>query len=142
MPLDLFQGIQFDTSIVGSPQTLNPANDTVGAGSYAAQTLAGVDTDLVAANVKTGVTIFGVTGTYDTEATNPVVAGRMKTGDVAFVNGSKITGTGTKTITNASTTVAAGYYAATTLEAIDTDLVAGNIKLGVTIFGILGTYTL
>lgn len=38
-------------------------------------------------------------------------------------------------------TVSAGYYAATTLSAVDTDLAAGNIKPGVTIFGFAGNYT-
>lgn len=37
-------------------------------------------------------------------------------------------------------TVAAGYYYATTLSAADADLVAGNIKNGVAIFGKTGTY--
>ena len=45
----------------------------------------------------------------------------------------------TQTLSSANDTVAAGYYAATTLSAVDTDLAAGNIKSGTTIFGILGT---
>jgi hypothetical protein len=49
-------------------------------------------------------------------------------------------GAGTKTLNPANDTVAAGYYEATTLSAIDTDLAVGNIKSGVTIFGFLGTY--
>lgn len=121
-----------------SLQTLNPANDTVGAGYYAATTLSAVDADLAVGNIKTGVDVFGFTGTYDTEAVTPVVAGRMKTGDVAFVNGAKITGNGTQTLSNANDMVTAGYYAATTLSAVDTDLATGNIKAGVTIFGIAG----
>lgn len=38
-------------------------------------------------------------------------------------------------------TLRSGYYAAATLSAVDTDLAAGNIKNGVTIFGKLGGYT-
>ena len=38
-------------------------------------------------------------------------------------------------------TVNAGYYQATTLSEADADLEPGNIKIGVTIFGKLGTYT-
>lgn len=45
-------------------QTLDPANDTVSTGYYAAGTLSAVDTDLAPANIKTGVVIFGKTGTY------------------------------------------------------------------------------
>lgn len=38
-----------------------------------------------------------------------------------------------------TTAVNAGYYMATTLSAVDVDLAEGNIKTGVTIFGIAGT---
>jgi hypothetical protein len=47
----------------------------------------------------------------------------------------------TKTLSTANDTVAAGYYEATTLHAVDADLATGNIKSGVTIFGIEGTST-
>ncbi|MBW1783453.1 MAG: DUF1566 domain-containing protein [Deltaproteobacteria bacterium] len=100
------------------------------------------DADLVTGNIRSTVTIFGVPGKTEvvdtTEGTNPVVAGRMKTGDVGFVNGNKITGTGTKTLSAASKTVEAGYYDATTLDAVDPNLAEGNIKNGVTIFGVEG----
>jgi hypothetical protein len=43
-----------------------------------------------------------------------------------------------KTLSPLSLTVAEGYYAATTLDTVDADLAAGNIKAGVTIFGIAG----
>jgi len=46
-----------------------------------------------------------------------------------------------QTLSAANDTVAAGYYAATTLSLVDTDLAVGNIKPGVTIFGFAGTYT-
>ena len=100
------------------------------------------DADLVTGNIKAGTTIFGVAGDSNvvdtTEATNAIVAGRMKTDDVGFVNGAKITGNGTKTLTAANDTVPAGYYEATTLNAVDSDLAEGNIKSGVTIFGVTG----
>jgi len=43
-----------------------------------------------------------------------------------------------QTLSANSTTVNAGIYSATTLDAVDVDLVAGNIKSGVTIFGVPG----
>jgi len=50
-----------------------------------------------------------------------------------------VTGTiATQTLSAANDTVSAGYYDATTLSAVDTDLVAGNIKSGSTIFGVAG----
>jgi hypothetical protein len=47
----------------------------------------------------------------------------------------------TQTLSAASTVVNAGYYAATMLNTVDSDLAPGNIKTGVTIFGVTGTYT-
>ena len=44
-----------------------------------------------------------------------------------------------QTLSATTTVVNAGYYAATTLTAVDTDLAAGNIRTNVTIFGIAGT---
>ena len=124
-------------------QTLSPDSTTVAAGNYAATTLNAVDPDLATGNIKKDATIFGVVGKTEvvdtTEATNPVVAGRMKTGDVGFVNGNKITGTGTNTLSDANDTVAAGYYESTTLSAVDTDLTGANIVSGKTIFGKAGT---
>lgn len=100
------------------------------------------DANLVTGNIKAGVSIFGVNGKTEvvdtTDVTNPVAAERMKTGDVAFVNGNKVMGTGTKTLSDANDTVNAGYYEATTLSAVDADLVPGNIKNGVDIFGVTG----
>ncbi|GAI89665.1 unnamed protein product, partial [marine sediment metagenome] len=46
-------------------QTLNPANENVLAGYYAATTLSAVDAHLVAENIKKGVNIFGKVGTVD-----------------------------------------------------------------------------
>ena len=51
-----------------------------------------------------------------------------------------ITGTiQTRTIASTTAVISAGYYAATNLTAIDTDLTAGNILSGVTIFGVSGS---
>ncbi len=53
---------------------------------------------------------------------------------------SGITGTiATRTLSAANETVAAGYYAATTLSAVDVDLDAANIVAGKTIFGFVGS---
>ena len=46
----------------------------------------------------------------------------------------------TRTVSNATTSQSAGYYNAFNLATVDTDLVAGNIKSGVNIFGVAGTY--
>ena len=104
--------------------------------------LSSVDADLVTGNIKTGITIFGVLGSDDVQDVSEADAGvgDVKAGKTFFaVTGSKKTGTlPTETLSPVSETVAAGYYAATTLSAVDGDLITGSIKNGVTIFGIAG----
>lgn len=74
--------------------TITPgtSNQTIAAGTYltGAQTISG-DADLTAANIKKGVQIFGVTGTYTSDAN--AAAADIASGKTAYVNGSKITGT-------------------------------------------------
>lgn len=77
-----------------------------------------IDLDLIWANLKPGINIFGV------QSTMPDVP--------ANTNGSD----GSLTVT-----IPAGYAdGVETTTAVDSDLVAGNIKNGINIFGILGTY--
>lgn len=73
--------------------TITPgtSNQTIASGTYltGTQTISG-DSDLVAANIKTGVQIFSVTGSYTSDAT--AGQGDIVSGQTAYVNGSKITG--------------------------------------------------
>ena len=69
------------------------------------------------------------------------LVGEVKTASTFYAGSSALlTGSGTQTLNAANENVAAGYYAATTLSAVDGDLAVGNIKDGVTIFGFLGTF--
>lgn len=123
-------------------QTISDASTTVNAGYYAATDLTTVDPDLATGNIRAGQAIFGVAGkteVVDTTTAAPIAAGRMKTGDVGFANGTQYTGSGTKTLSADSETVEEGYYAATTLSAVDPDLAVGNIRSGTMVFGLLGT---
>ena len=74
--------------------TITPGttNQEIAAGTYLTgkQTIAG-DADLIAGNIKTGVNIFGVSGTFTGDAT--AAAADILAGETAYVNGSKITGT-------------------------------------------------
>ena len=120
--------------------TLSAANETVAAGYYTGTTLSAVDGNLTAENIKAGVTIFGKPGTFTTGAT--AVEADTLSGKTFYVGGAVKTGTiPTRTLSAENETIAAGYYAATTLSAVDTDLTVGNIKTGITIFGKLGTFT-
>jgi hypothetical protein len=103
--------------------------------------VAALDADIIAGNIKSGISIFGVSGSgYVVNTGNATAtAGDILSGKTAYVQGSAITGTiATRTLSAANDTVAAGYYAATTLSAVDTDLATGNIRSGVTVFGIAG----
>lgn len=55
---------------LGPAQTLSDTTTVVQAGSYASTTLETVDPDMVASNIRAGVVIFGITGTYELVDTN------------------------------------------------------------------------
>ena len=123
-------------------RTLSNANDTVNAGYYEATTLSAVDTDLAPANIVSGITIFGKAGTA-TVATGDANVEDVKSPRTFSKTGqASLTGTmPTQTLSNANETVQAGYYEATTLSEVDTDLAPANIASGITIFGFTGTYS-
>lgn len=82
------------------------------------------DSDLAAANIKSGVNIFGVTGTYSgntprtqTKTVTPKASSQTIKPDSGYDGLSQVTVNG------------------------DSDLVAANIKSGVEIFGVTGTYS-
>lgn len=102
------------------------------------------DANLVAGNIKSGSSIFGVNGTFTSDAT--ATSGKILKDETAYVKGQKVTGTipsqqgSTVTPgTTAKTAVAAGTYAAGDVKvAGDANLVSRNIKSGSTIFGVAG----
>lgn len=73
-----------------------------------------------AADVLPGKTFWGLTGG----------AWGLQTGSMV-----------TQTASNATTSQSAGYYNAFNLATVDTDLAPANIKSGISIFGVAGTYT-
>ena len=122
-------------------QVLNPASTAVPAGTYTATDLATVDPDLATVNIRAGVSIFGVTGNPNVVNTGTGTAetGDMLAGKKAWVAGTEVTGTmPSQTLNPASTVVPAGYFTATDLATVDTDLASGNIRAGVTVFGVTG----
>ncbi len=124
--------------------TPGTTNQEIAAGQYLSgkQTIKG-DANLVAGKIKKGVSIFGVSGSFTEDAT--AVAGDILNGKTAYVNGSKITGNipskaaATYTPSTTNQEIAAGQYLSgkQTIKG-DANLVAGNIKKGVSIFGING----
>ena len=135
-------------------QTITPGttDKTIASGKYLTgkQTVKG-DSNLLASNIKSGVSIFGVSGSYtggiDTSDAT-ATAGDILSGKTAYVNGGKITGSisskaaASYTPGTADQTISSGQYlsGAQTIKG-DSNLVAGNIKSGVSIFGVSGSYS-
>lgn len=100
------------------------------------------------AHDKSGATITG-TSTKDADTSGATAtAATILSGQTAGVKGSMVTGTMTnnggwsKSITStAAVTVPSGYHDGSgKVQVSDTDLIAGNIKSGVNILGVTGTY--
>lgn len=151
--LDGFSGYANGEKITGNIPSKDAATYTPGtADQYinaeqylsGAQKIAG-DANLVAANIAQGKEIFGVTGTFTSDAN--ATAESMQLGVSAYVNGARVVGTApiqdAKTVTPTTTeqtAVASGSFTTGAVKvAGDANLVAENIKEGVSIFGVTGT---
>lgn len=130
----------------GALGTITPGttDQTIPAGITSGGLVIG-DADLLPENIKPGINLFGVNGTFTNDSN--AVAADIKSGVTAYVAGVKLTGTmaakGAQTYTPTTTdqTIAANQWLSgvQTISG-DADLVAGNIKSGVNIFGVVGTF--
>ena len=121
--------------------TPGAADQTIASGQYLSgtQTIKG-DADLVAGNIKAGVEVFGVSGTFTSDAN--AQAGDMLSDKTAYVDGEKVTGSipskaaATYNVSSSDQTIAAGQYISgvQTIRAVSTtNISSANIKAGVTI---------
>lgn len=112
---------------------------------------------LIPSNIKNGVNILGINGSYQgsggidtSDAT--AVSSDILTGKTAYANGSKITGTmpnkgvfnADLAMTGISYTLKEGYYTGGLVQLAPSEsrkLVPENIKSGITLFGVTGSYT-
>ena len=148
-------------------ETFHPSTtaQTIAAGKYlsGAQTIAPVTQEgITAENIKAGVQvnvgdaddadrIIGVTGTFTADAT--ASAAEILNTKTAYKNGSKITGSmpnngavsGSISTKAGQYTVPQGYHdgsgKVSIASAEQAKILAGNIKSGITILGVTGTYT-
>jgi hypothetical protein len=113
------------------------------------------DADLISANIKSGITIFGVAGNSNVvdTSTGDATAAQILSGKKAWVDGAEVTGSMTNRAgdtsavsSHASSTSihvvpAGGYYDGSDDASVitDADFIASNIKSGVDIFGVTGT---
>lgn len=147
--------------------TPGTSDQSIASGQYlnGTQTIKG-DSNLIASNIKKGVTIFNVTGSYNEATGGPTLQSKAvspseSTQTVSPDNGydglSKVTVNAISSTyigSDVTKKSAATYIPKTTDQSIasgqylsgtqtikgDANLVAGNIKSGVNIFGVTGTY--
>ena len=127
--------------------TPSTQNQSIPAGYTDGGTVWG-DKNLIASNIKKDVEIFNIKGTYDSgviTADATASADEILSGETAYVNGEKITGTmpklGNQTITPSTQDQRIGQgYLTSALIYGDSNLVADNIREGVEIFGVEGNF--
>lgn len=158
---------EFHTFSVNTPVS----SDTSDTSDTSISSDSSIDPNLLPENIKYNVTIEGITGTFtgDGDATasdvlsgkKAYVKGSLVTGSIQTVQATlsanvttvpkgyiaaaqtlTVPEAGSITTSALTVTVPVGYIAsARTVTLTDANLVAGNIKSGVSIFGVTGTYT-
>ncbi len=133
------------TGIAGSmtnngAQTITPGttDQAIAAGYHDGTGEVAGDADLVSSKIVNGTEIFGVSGTAKV-ATGIATNAQVLNGVSYSNSGGASTGSmPTQTLSPDNDTVNAGYYESTTLSSVDTGLATGNIRSGVTVFGVAG----
>lgn len=129
--------------------TLTPTttDQAIAAGYHNGSGKCAGDPDLVSGNIKSGVNLFGINGDPNVVNTNSgdAVAGDLLSGKIAWVSGAQVTGAmpnnGAVTVTPGTVdqAIAAGYHNGSGKVVGDADLVSGNIRSGVNLFGVTGS---
>lgn len=126
-------------------------------GSGTVQIASAEQAKIIPSNIKTGVTILGEAGTFTAASTATGTEGVAAAGQIledysAWVDGAEVVGTmanngattGSISTVAGTVTVPAGYTTGGSIGIDATEqnkIVAGNIKLGVVILGVTGTYS-
>lgn len=152
-PKTQITGTMIDRGTVSTDITAKAQQVTIAAGKHSGsgvvQISAAEQAKVIAANIKSGITLLGQAGSanvVDTTAGDAVAADILAS-KIAFVDGAQITGTmvdrGAVNFTPSTTdqTIAAGKHSGSGVVYGDADLAAGNIKSGINIFGVAGNIT-
>ncbi|MBK7961667.1 MAG: hypothetical protein IPK04_11025 [Bdellovibrionales bacterium] len=118
-------------------------------GFYVNQDVNFTDADLIPSNIVNGVNLFGVTGTaagpHAACTDNALNAGQCSTSTNRYVtatSGNNVTGWSNGTAsTTVSSSIPNAYYSSKSCDFTDADLIATNIKSGVNVFGVPGSFT-
>lgn len=113
-------------------------------------TAAQIDSSIISSNIKSGAKIVGVSGSPSVVDTADALAtaSQLLSGASAYVGGLKISGAmannGAITIVPGTTAkpIPQGYHNGQGSVATDSNLIANNIKSGVSIFGVAGNVTI
>lgn len=129
----------------GSDITCGASDQTIASGYWSTANTVKGDADLVSGNIRSGVNIFGVTGT-SLQPSGTATAGDVLSGKTFSNNsGVDIAGTmpdngegGTITPTTINQPIAKGYWSSANTVQGDQNLDQWNVRSGVTIFGVTG----
>ena len=116
----------FDVQPTTTDQTITPTEGSVFSGGTVRAVTKEIDVNIVSDNIKEGVTILGVAGTLKEE--KPEESFNVQPTTVE------------QTITPTEGSVFSGGTVHAVTSAIDSNIVAGNIKEGVTILGVAGSH--
>ena len=144
-------GVQAGTMVDNGPgTTITPgrSNQALSAGFWSSENTVLGDSDLIPGNIKSGVNIFGVSGSLycpsptctGTAVETDVLSGKsFSNSSSTGLNGS-MTNVGQQIITptNTSRTISPGYHNGTGYVVGDSALNTNNIRAGATIFGVNG----
>ncbi len=124
---------------------LTTMTGSIATGYYSGKSCEFTDANLIAANIKSGTNIFGVTGSL-TQAYSACIDGALNSSQCSTAANRYVTATlgGNVSGANASLSVAipTGFYDGTKSASVsDTNLLASNIKSGVSVFGVSGSVT-
>ncbi|MCP4126446.1 MAG: DUF1566 domain-containing protein, partial [Gammaproteobacteria bacterium] len=154
VPIHVLSGVSFSNSVGASTGTMpdngamnytpGTSNQAVASGYHNGSGVVYGDGNLTAANIRSGVSIFGTSGSA-VEAGGDALAGDVLSGKTFSRSGaSGLAGTmpnnGAVNFTPGISiqAVPAGYHNGSGVVAGDVNLTSGNIRSGVTIFGVAG----